>query len=572
MSEPITNPLFGFCSFVVNLETGQLLKHGHRIRLQEKPFLILVALLERRGGLVTREELHQRLWPDNTFVDFDHNLNNAVNKLRGALNDSVEKPRFIETIPRKGYRFISKLELVSTESIRESSAETDAADAVSSEPNDGGGVSEIKAVPLGEATQLLAAQKKLRVRRLSPRRATLVMVSAAALLAGGLIFLLLTKGRASRSRRAPIATAQTTRYVFVADYSQSAVWAYSVNPSTGILEPVGSTPFKSGEHSYQAVLAPGLSFLYVANRGRADGVCGKGCNISGYAVDHISGRLAELDGSPYLTGSGPVAISMHPSGEFVYVVNVISNDLYVYARDANGDLIQIGPPHAVGTHPFFATTNPSGQFLYVGNQDDGTISAFTTGKGDELKPIPGSPFRSGLRPRSMSIDPAGRFAYVVNYGVNPYESRESACVGTYGNASGKGCTISVFEIDQKTGALAPIKDSPFEADGINPLMSVMDSYGKYLFVVNVTSNDISVFEADDKTGSIHRVPGSPFSTSREPISLALDWSDSVLYVVSGSSHNISQFAVEDDGRLHSIGTPVPAGLGPTSIVAQRGSK
>ncbi len=110
MSEPTTNPLFGFCSFVANLETGQLLRHGHRIRLQEKPFLILVALLERRGELVTREELHQRLWPDNTFVDFDHNLNNAVNKLREALNDSVEKPRFIETIPRKGYRFISKLE------------------------------------------------------------------------------------------------------------------------------------------------------------------------------------------------------------------------------------------------------------------------------------------------------------------------------------------------------------------------------------------------------------------------------------------------------------------------------
>jgi len=571
LSEPTTNPLFGFCSFVADLETGQLLRHGHRIRLQEKPFLILVALLERRGELVTREELHQRLWPDNTFVDFDHNLNNAVNKLREALNDSVEKPRFIETIPRKGYRFISKLEVVSNGSKLESSAETDAAEEISSPPNNGSGILEIEARPLRGATELLAAHKKPWVRRMCAGRAALVFVSAA-LLAGALVFSLPRKGRASRSRRAPVVTAQTTRYVFVADYSQSAVWAYAVNPSTGILEPVGSAPFKSGEHSYQAVLTPGLSFLYVANRGRADGVCGKGCNISGYAVDHISGRLAELDGSPYLAGSGPVAISMHPSGEFVYVANVISNDLYVYARDANGDLKQTGPPHAVGTHPFFVTTNPTGQFLYVSNQDDGTISAFTTGKGDELKAVPGSPFNSGLRPRSITIDPTGRFAYVVNYGVNPYESRESACVGTYGNATGKGCTISVFEIDQKTGALASIKGSPFESDGINPLMSVMDSYGKYLFVVNATSNDISVFEADDKTGSIRRVPGSPFSTTREPISVALDWSDSLLYVVSGSSHDISQFAVEDDGRLHSIGTPVPAGLGPTSIVAQRGSK
>jgi 6-phosphogluconolactonase (cycloisomerase 2 family) len=289
-------------------------------------------------------------------------------------------------------------------------------------------------------------------------------------------------------------------------------------------------------------------------------------------VDHVSGRLSELDGSPYGAGSGPVAISIHPSGEFVYVVNVMSNDLYVYTRSISGDLKQTGQPLAVGTHPFFVTTTPSGHFLYVSNQDDGTISAFTTGKGDELKPIPGSPFNSGLRPRSITIDPTGRFAYVVNYGVNPYETREVACIGTYGSASGKGCTISVFEINQKTGALSPIKDSPFESDGINPLMSVMDSYGKYLFIVNVTSNDISVFEVNSKAGSIRRVQGSPFSTARQPVAAALDWSDAFLYVVSGFSHNISQFAVEDDGRLHSIGNPVSAGLGPASIVAQRGSK
>src|SRR5438876_11946441 len=109
MREPASDPLVGFSSFVVNLETGELQRNGHRIRLQEKPFLILVTLLEQRGGLVTREELHHRLWPDNTFVDFDHNLNNAVNKLREALNDSAEKPRFIETVPRRGYRFTAEV-------------------------------------------------------------------------------------------------------------------------------------------------------------------------------------------------------------------------------------------------------------------------------------------------------------------------------------------------------------------------------------------------------------------------------------------------------------------------------
>jgi len=109
LSPPSPGPVLRFASFELNLEVGELRRHGYRIKLQEKPFQILVALLERPGGLVTREELHHRLWQDNTFVDFDHNLNNAINKLRDALNDSAEKPRFIETVPRRGYRFTAEV-------------------------------------------------------------------------------------------------------------------------------------------------------------------------------------------------------------------------------------------------------------------------------------------------------------------------------------------------------------------------------------------------------------------------------------------------------------------------------
>jgi TolB-like protein/DNA-binding winged helix-turn-helix (wHTH) protein/Tfp pilus assembly protein PilF len=105
---PSLSPRFG--TFEINLELGELRRYGHRIKLQDKPFQILVALLKRPGELVTRDELHQLLWLNNTFVDFDQNLNNAVNKLREALNDSSEKPKFIETVPRRGYRFIAPVE------------------------------------------------------------------------------------------------------------------------------------------------------------------------------------------------------------------------------------------------------------------------------------------------------------------------------------------------------------------------------------------------------------------------------------------------------------------------------
>src|SRR6516225_11072865 len=98
-----------FGDFEADLQAGQLRKQGFRIKLQEQPFQILAMMLERPGGVVTREELRQRLWPADTFVDFDHGLNNAINRLREALNDAADGPRFIETLPRRGYRFIAEV-------------------------------------------------------------------------------------------------------------------------------------------------------------------------------------------------------------------------------------------------------------------------------------------------------------------------------------------------------------------------------------------------------------------------------------------------------------------------------
>lgn len=96
-----------FGVFEVDLEGRELRKHGLRVKIQEKPFQLLAALIERPGDLVTREELRQRLWSDGTFVDFDRSINIAVTKLRLALGDSADSPRFVETVPRRGFRFIA---------------------------------------------------------------------------------------------------------------------------------------------------------------------------------------------------------------------------------------------------------------------------------------------------------------------------------------------------------------------------------------------------------------------------------------------------------------------------------
>lgn len=99
-----------FGDFDADLRSGELHRHGARIKLQVQPFQVLQILLEHAGDVVTREELQKRIWPADTFVDFDHGLNNAVKKLREALGDDAEKPRFIETLSKRGYRLISRVE------------------------------------------------------------------------------------------------------------------------------------------------------------------------------------------------------------------------------------------------------------------------------------------------------------------------------------------------------------------------------------------------------------------------------------------------------------------------------
>jgi DNA-binding winged helix-turn-helix (wHTH) protein/TolB-like protein len=96
-----------FGAFEVDARASELRKQGVRIKIQSQPLKVLLVLLDHPGEVITREELHQRLWPDNTFVDFEHGLNSALTRLRQALADSADAPRYIETLPRCGYRFVA---------------------------------------------------------------------------------------------------------------------------------------------------------------------------------------------------------------------------------------------------------------------------------------------------------------------------------------------------------------------------------------------------------------------------------------------------------------------------------
>ncbi len=119
MSTPGCPPLIArFDVFEVDFRAGELYKAGRKIKLQVQPFQVLALLLERPGEVVTREEFEKKLWSGDTFVDFEHSLNTAIKKLRHALGDDKKKPRFVETLPKRGYRFIGTVEQVSKAATR----------------------------------------------------------------------------------------------------------------------------------------------------------------------------------------------------------------------------------------------------------------------------------------------------------------------------------------------------------------------------------------------------------------------------------------------------------------------
>jgi DNA-binding winged helix-turn-helix (wHTH) protein len=163
--------IVSFGIYEADLRTGELRRNGTKLKLQEKPFQILSILLEKPRELITRDELRERLWPSDTFVDFDHGLNTAVNKLREVLGDSANNPRFIETLPRRGYRFIADIRPLSPttpEPIETPASQNGIAPASPSEANlvrisdsaeRAGSRSELPSAPRATTRTLLAAMQ-----------------------------------------------------------------------------------------------------------------------------------------------------------------------------------------------------------------------------------------------------------------------------------------------------------------------------------------------------------------------------------------------------------------------------
>ncbi|MGA2848849.1 MAG: winged helix-turn-helix domain-containing protein [Terracidiphilus sp.] len=127
MNDPRPARRYRFGAFEADVATGELRRQGLRVKLNAQPFQVLVMLMERRGELITREEISRELWPDGTFVDYEHGVNSAINRIREALGDTAGNPRFVETLARRGYRFVAPVERIGPDETPSSSHPENAA-------------------------------------------------------------------------------------------------------------------------------------------------------------------------------------------------------------------------------------------------------------------------------------------------------------------------------------------------------------------------------------------------------------------------------------------------------------
>jgi 6-phosphogluconolactonase len=319
-----------------------------------------------------------------------------------------------------------------------------------------------------------------------------------------------------------VAVDPSGKFAYVANSGSDSVSGYTINPSTGVLTEITGSPFSvpTGSQPVSVAVDPSGKFVYVANHASGSD------SVSGFTIAPGTGALTAIAGSPFSvpTGSQPSSVAVDPSGKFVYVANLVGN--------VSGFTIGTGALTAIGS--FAANTSstsvavdPSGKFVYVANQGRGSNRNFpgnvsgytinsTTGA---LTPIPTvsnpqgvffDPGTSGRnqtlsRPRSVAVDPSGKFVYVANFGSD---------------------NVSGFTVAPGTGALTAMAASlgdPFPA-GLFPTSVAVDPSGKFAYVANSgggAPGTVSEYKIDSTTGALTAIDTINAGTSPESVAVAL---------------------------------------------------
>jgi YD repeat-containing protein len=267
--------------------------------------------------------------------------------------------------------------------------------------------------------------------------------------------------------------------------------------------------------------------------------------LSIFAVDAVSGQLRALG----YVNTPAAMLAVDPSGRFAYTVGH-GTGIYGYSIDSHTGTLTPMTGSPFGAEYSWVTVDPAGRFVFATDSAASEVWSYTIGSGGALSPVPGTPVPAGRGPRSVTVDPLGKFAYVLN---------------------GEEGSISPFAIDAVSGALAPIGGPPV-AMGDSPHAVAIDPTGKFLYAANSASNSISAYAIDSGTGTLTPVNGSPFAVGSVPKGLAAEPTGKFLYVVN--SANVAAYGIDaSSGALSLIpGSLFPVGTQASSIAVDPSGK
>lgn len=364
------------------------------------------------------------------------------------------------------------------------------------------------------------------------------------------------------------------RFAYTANFGGNSLSAYAIVAASGVLS--ASSTVGSAGNGPSSVAADAASHVYATNL--------VSNTISGFSITDTSGNLTQISdidaGTPGIqgvipTGPTPVAITIHPSGKFAYVVNsgggssaADANSVSAYSIDANGALARIDTDAKAGTQYFIPTRvtpnsiaiDPAGAHAYVTNGSSNNVTVYnidaTSGTLAEIQTI-----AAGTTPYSIAIDPAGAFAYVTSWNTN---------------------LVWIFSITNSDGTL--INTGNNVSTGNGPRAVAIHPSGKFAYVVNSGSGDISAYNISPVTGALVQIDCSNsgtgcntlliypqnFLAGAQPISIAIDSSGQYAYVANKGDNTVSAYNINaSTGVLTSLSTPTSTGLQPSSVITVR---
>ncbi len=343
-----------------------------------------------------------------------------------------------------------------------------------------------------------------------------------------------TSGNISGTTTASVVR-RTPRFLYATRFQTSDVAGFHVDSTTGALVQVSGSPFPTTTGSASIAVSRDHRFAYTADFDRDQ--------ISAFAIDPY-GALVPIPGTPFAGPDGVLSLVAHPTADFLYASGQGGEVMVLSIDPLTGALGRVSSI-VIGNAPQYSAITYDGTFFYQTISSAAQIAGFKVLPVGAFIPVPNSPVSTAVFPRTIAIDPAGKFLYAT----------------ISSSFAGPSNSVLAYSINALDGSLTAIPGSPFTA-GENPVSAAVDASGRFLFVTNnansASGNSVSAFSIDYGTGALTAVPGSPFSTAPFPAPVATDPSGQFVYVGTDSDGIMAFSMNQTTGSLTPIdGGPYP---------------